>query len=242
MFIYYSKMLINLNTSLFYQINYWHPLKIKLRLNINSNKVLPKVNLALTPLGLNASQLIAQFCLLNPMLYDENTFVNVVAEEVDDGNYLETYIMKLEWKNLLFVQTQITTDVCTNSVSISQNKVRVLIFLIFLKILEEINYKTTTVIYKSETNLYFQGHFATFFENNELLNFSADELTYIFSRLHFYILNTTTLDLNIYIRKLALNNAFLMFNAKFQLYISKNQFYTYLRQYSYVILNHKDFP
>lgn len=33
-----------------------------------------------------------------------------------------------------------------------------------------------------------------------------------------------------------------MFNAKFQLYISKNQFYTYLRQYSYVILNHKDFP
>lgn len=54
------------------------------------------MNLALTPLGLNASQLIAQFCLLNPMLYDENTFVNVVAEEVDDGNYLETYIMKLE--------------------------------------------------------------------------------------------------------------------------------------------------
>lgn len=128
-----------------------------------------------------------------------------------------------------------------NDVSISQNKVRLLIFLIFLKILEEINYKTTTVIYKSETNLYFQGHFATFFENNELLKFSADALTHIFSRLHFYILNTTTLDLNIYIRKLALNNAFLMFNAKFQLYISKNQFYTYLRQYSYVILNHRDF-
>lgn len=85
-------MLFNTN----YQIQHFQPLKIKLRLNVNSNKVLPKVNLALTPLGLNASQLISQFCLLTPFLYDEQTFVNVVAEELDDNNFLETYITKLE--------------------------------------------------------------------------------------------------------------------------------------------------
>lgn len=230
-----------------YQIKNEKSLKIKLRLNINSNKVLPKVNLALTPLGINASLLLTQFCLLNPLLYDENMFVNIVLEELDDDVFLEGSINYLEWKNLLFCERpEGPKTSIDDEFSLFTGKLDLLTFLIFIKVCEKIfiNFSNNLIYCNNQsTNEYTITNFVKFQEYKVALRkpsplFTSDQVYIIFDQIQFIIKNNRK---STYFNHVLNRNNYISFNKTvFYFNISCTYLYKLFRMYKYIILNHHD--